>query len=230
MFLAKLLWLFLLFIVDSQSANILGIVQIPSYSHQLFCQTLMKELAARGHHLTIISTHIFDFNNQNVTQIHLNESEKIYKGIINQLELKRSSLLKRALNELRAYSSWMKYHLAHPEVRELVTRSEKYQFDLVLIEAYDIWPTMAFAEIYDCPIIVMAIIYMPSTFLELLGNDVNPAIHSEELIFPYLHGKLTLKERLLSTTLYVFTFVSRLVNKCFNELMIREFFPQHSIA
>jgi hypothetical protein len=41
---------------QSDGARILGIFPGPSFSHQLVFQTIMKTLAARGHHVTVIST------------------------------------------------------------------------------------------------------------------------------------------------------------------------------
>jgi hypothetical protein len=41
---------------DGGAGRILGIFPSPSLSHQLVFQTIMKALAARGHHVTVIST------------------------------------------------------------------------------------------------------------------------------------------------------------------------------
>jgi hypothetical protein len=40
----------------TKGASILGIFPTPSISHQLPFQAIMKALAARGHHITVIST------------------------------------------------------------------------------------------------------------------------------------------------------------------------------
>jgi glucuronosyltransferase len=55
-----------------ECANILGIFPTPSISHQVVFHALMKDLAARGHHLTILTTDLIKIgNNPNVTQIDL---------------------------------------------------------------------------------------------------------------------------------------------------------------
>lgn len=39
----------------TESAKILGVFHIPSYSHYILGNTLLKELAAKGHEVTMIS-------------------------------------------------------------------------------------------------------------------------------------------------------------------------------
>jgi hypothetical protein len=52
----SLMYLLLLHAVCStKAARILGIFPTPSFSHQLPFQAIMKALASRGHHITVIS-------------------------------------------------------------------------------------------------------------------------------------------------------------------------------
>ncbi|PSN34571.1 Ecdysteroid UDP-glucosyltransferase [Blattella germanica] len=48
--------IFLNIMSSSYGARILGIFPVPSISHQLQFQAIMKTLAARGHQVTVIST------------------------------------------------------------------------------------------------------------------------------------------------------------------------------
>lgn len=232
MLLAKLLCLLTTHAVASYGANILGIFQMPYHSHQLMGQALMKDLAARGHHLTILTTHLFDYKNTNVTQIHFNETAKIYSGIVNQLEYKKSSnIIKQLWTEGKVYKVLMEDQLKHPEVQKLITEPERFTFDVVVIEAFTVWPTMAFAEIFKCPIIVLSSIVTPFPLLKLLGNDVNPAIHPESSFLPYIHGELTLRERLTSfMSQQLYYFLLKHHNEYENRKLLRKFFPQHSIT
>lgn len=47
--------LLVLFVNKTNSANILGIFHFPSQSHHILGSSLLKALAAKGHHVTMIS-------------------------------------------------------------------------------------------------------------------------------------------------------------------------------
>ncbi|CRK91354.1 CLUMA_CG005027, isoform A [Clunio marinus] len=204
MVLIKFLTVFLSLITLSICANILAVFELPYYSHQSFPRTLMKELALRGHHLTILSSIPYEYNNSNVTQIHLKEGPKVYGGLVNQLLYKKISFPALwILNELNAHSELTKENLKSEEVQNLIRNAKKNDFDLLLIECVDVCPMLAFAELYDCPAIVSTAFAMPFMLLETLGNDVNPVIHPESIACPLMYGNLSLFERLQSFFFYI---------------------------
>lgn len=63
--------LLLLFLQNVNSANILGAFYFPSQSHHILGSTLLKELARRGHNVTMISPFPFKEKIANYTDIEL---------------------------------------------------------------------------------------------------------------------------------------------------------------
>lgn len=84
-----------LMITVSNGANILGIFNYPSYSHQIVYQSLVKDLSERGHHLTILTTDRMNSQHPNVTEIYLENS---YEENINFVESRSFGGLKLAYN------------------------------------------------------------------------------------------------------------------------------------
>lgn len=196
MLLMLLLWCFSSRVVFA--ANILAIFQQPYHSHQAFPRVLFKDLLARGHHLTILTTHLYDYNNPNITQVHLNETIKLYSDAVNHIDYYKSNALANFWNEMKAYIGLTEGNLKQHEVQELIQNKGKKKFDLVIFEWHHFNPMMAFAEVYDCPILMVSALKIQYLILKLFGHDVNPVIHSEGNQFSYLHGHLTFPQRLIA--------------------------------
>lgn len=227
----KFLLLFSLEMCSLHCANILAILPVPYYSHQVVIRALMKDLAARGHKLTIITTHLYNYENQNVTQIHLNESQKIYEDISNQLTYKKSSKIWSVLNEIKAYHVLTEQQLSHHQVQDLIVSSEKQKFDLLITDCPLFCPIIAFAEVFDCPIINFATCDYHVSLLKQMGNEVNPVIHPERYLLQYVHGKLTFKERLEAFMLNILLeFIVEPFFSYVDNNFIRKFFPEHNMS
>lgn len=61
----------LTFACSGDGANILGIFPLPSPSHHILGSALLKELAKRGHHVTMLSPYPFKKPVENYTDIFL---------------------------------------------------------------------------------------------------------------------------------------------------------------
>jgi glucuronosyltransferase len=184
---------------SSQAAKILGIFHYPSYSHQIVYQSLVKDLSERGHHLTILTADRMNSNHPNITEIYLENS---YDENINFVESRGFGGLKLTFALVKATLTRMNQQLSQPEVQELIVNHTKYNFDLIILEYLFLTPIIAFAEVYDCPVIAMSAIGISAPVHELFGNPVNPAIHPE-VSFPYQHGRLKFTERISSFIYHV---------------------------
>lgn len=182
----------------SESANILGIFYYPSYSHQIVYQSLIKDLSERGHHLTILTADRMNSDHPNVTEIYMDSS---YEENINFVECKEVGGLKLFYLLLKAQVKRVDRQLTQPEVQQLIHNHTNYKFDLIILEYLFASPMLFFAELYNCPVIGISAIGAGIPVHELLGNPVNPVIHSE-IIFPYQHGRMTFTERLSSFVYY----------------------------
>lgn len=186
-------------IEPSENANILGIFYYPSYSHQIVYQSLVKDLSERGHHLTILTTDRMNSNNHpNITEIHMDSS---YEENINFVECRDFGGLKLFYLLLKAQVKRAERQLSQREVQDLIHNHTNYKFDLIILEYLFASPMIAFADLYDCPVIGFSAIGAGTPVHELFGNSANPVIHPE-LIFPYQHGRLKFVERLNSFIYY----------------------------
>lgn len=182
----------------SECANILGIFYYPSYSHQIVYQSLIKDLNDRGHHLTILTADKMNEDHPNITEIYMDSS---YKENINFVESRNFGGLKLFYRLLEAQVKRTERQLNQPELQNLIHNHTNYKFDLLILEYLFASPMLAFAELFDCPVIGFSAIGAGIPVHELLGNNVNPVIHPE-IIFPYQHGRLRFTERINSFVYY----------------------------
>lgn len=188
-------------ISPSENANILGIFYYPSYSHQIVYQSLVRDLSDRGHHLTILTADRMNSNHPNVTEIYMDSS---YEDNINFVECKEAGGLKLFYLLLKAQMKRSDRQLRQQEVQDLIHNHSNYKFDVLILEYLFASPMMAFADLYDIPVIGISAIGAGIPVHELMGNPVNPVIHPE-IIFPYQHGRLELNERINSFIYYFAT-------------------------
>ena len=210
-----------------KSANILGIFPTPSISHQVVFHALMKDLATRGHQLTILTTDLIDIKNPNVTQIDFHDTYLIFQKKYNHNTMQKEN--KRPDEELDHFyetsTHFYEYQLTHPEVKKLITKENDKKFDLLIFEHLNYLPVLAFAEIYDCPVIAMASLELMNVVQEDFGNYVNPVIHPD-FFFPYLQGKLSPSERWNSLIYYLrVKFILEPNLKISHNKAIKKYFP-----
>lgn len=200
----NIIYSIVLFFGASECANILGIFPTPSFSHQIVYHALTKDLAARGHQLTILTTDLIEIENSNVTQIYLNSSYDIFREKFRFVEFKERKVTEINLIE-KFYDMQMDLiddQLSHPMVKSLIEDSSEYNFDVVIFEHLHYSTFLAFAELYDCPAVGIISLDTFNSVHELHGNEVNPIVHPE-FVFPYEHGKLSFRERWNSLKYYL---------------------------
>lgn len=176
-------------------AEILAIFPIPSISHQIVYHSLVKDLAARGHRLTVLTTDEIKTDNINVTQIVCPEAYDIFNefSYTKFKEDKRSGAeLPNAI--LQTFDKIMDQQLRRPEVKRLIQNKDDRNFDILIVEMVSFSPMPLFAEIYDCPLIGITSFDASSAIYAMYGNDANPAIHPH-YVLPYTHSQLTFTER-----------------------------------
>ncbi|KAG5679814.1 hypothetical protein PVAND_009352 [Polypedilum vanderplanki] len=188
-----------------KSANILAVSHTPFYSHQLFSHAIFKELAARGHNLTIFTTHPSDYSQfPNVIQHHFNESVKIKQKYMNIIEYKQKSMnaYKTMMHDRNWLGEALEAEVKHPEMQKLIKNKENYKFDVIILE-FLIQYFAILAEIFNCPIIVASAIEPTAYIHGTMGNDVNYA-HYPNIFLPYLHRHLTFSQRINSLSYLIY--------------------------
>lgn len=127
--------LFCSFVQFGIGENILCFFNIPVYSHQLIFRTIWKELALRGHNVTVISPDILnDSRIENLKEIDIHHIYDIYK-IFDSTKILR----KNAFNIQKAFT----FITATRMATEMAMKDENFQkimksdlkFDVVLAQA-----------------------------------------------------------------------------------------------
>lgn len=180
-------------------ANILAIIPTPSFSHQVAFRELWKELSLQGNKVTVITTDpIDDPNLKNLKEINMKSSYEVWN--------KKYSFSKEASRISNLLDLYHFFHdlvtdvsdneLSQPDLKDLIYGSDKYKFDVVMIE--DIYlEYLAFGKIYNCPTILLGAIGITLHNHHYVGNNIHPVLNTDMNI-PYA-GELNFRERLLST-------------------------------
>lgn len=209
----------------SECANILGIFHYPSYSHQIAFQKIVKDLSARGHHLTILTVNRINENFPNVTEIFMEDS---YDGHnVNFAKSKEQKLSALKLYIMMYYKTITRtiHQLNNPSVKELINSNTKNsKFDLVILEYLYPHPMIYFAEFYDCPIVAISSMEVTNLVHNTIGNYVNYGLHPDHL-FVYENGKLSLVQRLLSITVQTLISLALKPGLFIADLVFKQYFP-----
>ena len=190
-------FIFLFLLQASKASKILGIFPTPSISHQIGFRVLMKDLAARGHELTILTTDAIKIDNPNVTQIDLHSAYDVFKREFNFVKFSKSDMDEADHIEFFSWLTeiFLDEERSHPEVQKLIVDRDKYEFDVMMIEHIFYTPMLAFAELYDIPVIGVSSTDMFNDNHEMIGNTANSVLHPE-IMFPFVQGRLNFQERL----------------------------------
>lgn len=181
-----------------RGANILGVILHTSYSHQIPFRPLWRELAARGHNVTVLTTDPMNENLTNLREIDLSPAYEAWLStdIIEYSE--RESMSKVILKLMEVGQKVVETELELPEVQELI-HNNNVRFDLVIAEFY--YPiSMAFSGKFNCPLILAQSADLLSGLHEFVGNP-NHILQYPTYLSRFDHP-LTLSERLITTITY----------------------------
>ncbi|KAJ8923421.1 hypothetical protein NQ315_001979 [Exocentrus adspersus] len=202
-------------------AKILAVVPTPSHSHQIAFTPLWKELSLRGHKVTVVTTD--PQNDPTLTNLTEIDTRWSYKSVASVGKVVEDSLdMWKFLDFLhRIVTEVSDAQLSYEPVQKLMRSKEG--FDVLLVEV--LYPEfLAFAEIYNCPTILIASFEPKTINHHLMGNPGHPVLNPD--FATNFFGNLNFKERVISTvydwysTLYTSMKIWRsqqlLLNKYFN--------------
>lgn len=179
------------------SSEILFISYAPQWSHQSVLRVIYRDLSLKGHKVTALT--IFPFNDTsltNLTEIDWSHSHHIVKEVLQvdrklQQEKMSVEVLKYAINALRNITE---ENFRSPFMRQLVADKTR-KFEAVIVENYGS-PYYAFAEKFNCPLILVS--SMPGTtyVYNVMGMPDHPVLYPDPNIG--LVGKLTFYQRVFS--------------------------------
>nr|CAD7591387.1 unnamed protein product [Timema genevievae] len=159
------------------SANILGIFPFPARSHLILITSLMKELASRGHQVTVVSHFPQEKPLQNYTDIKLSfKMESIFDSKPDMFQMGAANPLFMMPFFLTLCQKITKAGLESPQLQELI-HSKNQHFDIIVIESFMTEAMLGFAHKFNASIIQIC----PFTGDEFVGDSVgNP--------FPYAYA------------------------------------------
>ncbi|KAK5639920.1 hypothetical protein RI129_010731 [Pyrocoelia pectoralis] len=188
-------WLFSFFAMthNGNTARILCIAPVPSYSHQIVYQPLWRELSLRGHQVTTLTTDpIKDPKLINLTEIDLHFSYETWnKGIMGSILNYGQNVIGLFFNIMQQLFDVYDEQLRHPSFQALIHGDD--QFDAVIVEA-GMPPMLAFAVKYKCPLINILSVDAGAGIHQIMGNPTHPALYPE--IYYAFDEQLTFFQRL----------------------------------
>lgn len=134
----------------SSTARILASIFIPSFSHHLPFRPIWKELANRGHEITVITTDpMNDPNLKNIREIDLSGSYAILEnkntsGVFAKERANTYRYYREALNYLNSIDETIDWQFSQPDIKDLI-KNGKDHFDILIVEIMNPMH-MAFAE------------------------------------------------------------------------------------
>nr|QPA18397.1 UDP-gluconosyltransferase [Trialeurodes vaporariorum] len=159
----------------SESANILAFLQLPFNSHIIGFQPLMKELARKGHNVTVVNVRHVTDQIPNYTSINVKNAYADIMGqemfhTMNRMSVARTAVF---LWDFGLAGAEAVFNL--PEVQRLI-HSEDLQFDLIMFETFFFHEAFtAFGHKYKAPIINLQPLFPNPVVCSTLGNPYSYA-------------------------------------------------------
>ncbi|KAK4872659.1 hypothetical protein RN001_014688 [Aquatica leii] len=203
----------------SAGARILGVVAVPSYSHQVTFRPIWKELSLRGHQVVSITTDpINDPSLANLTEIDIHSAYDIWNE--NIAEITTSNAIKSFFLGNRMFTNVEEHILSHDSVQNLIKNETEY-FDVVIIE-YGALSMLAFAERFKAPLITASSLDAIIDVHHLMGNPLH------FMLYPYymlpVHYDLIIIDRIIVTVYNVFNKFMKLHTDAVQNDQIKKFF------
>ncbi|XP_015174834.1 PREDICTED: uncharacterized protein LOC107065541 [Polistes dominula] len=161
----------------TNSARILAVFPIPSYSHQIVYTSICRNLNLRGHQVTLVTPNpISDTNLTNLTQIDISYSYKLLTNI-NFLEARPvyswNDLLNLYLFDMgRNFSENV---FKHPDFKKIYAPDSNEKFDVILVEAIMTPAIYGFGHRFKAPLIGMHSLGLDVHSHFIFGNPVIPS-------------------------------------------------------
>ncbi|XP_071453613.1 UDP-glucosyltransferase 2-like [Hetaerina americana] len=159
---------------EIQSAKILGMFPLSAASHNNIFSALTKELAVRGHHLTIITPHPIKNPPANYTQIDVSKVVGPHFSKFGNIGIMK--MVEAYVKLLNITTSICNDVLSMPEMKKLMDPKEMgVNFDLMLISHFFSECFYPYAHIYDVPVITISPAGSFPTTDGMFGNIALPS-------------------------------------------------------
>ncbi|XP_069686118.1 UDP-glucosyltransferase 2-like [Periplaneta americana] len=191
-----LLLAFAICFTSAAAARILALFPLPSYSHQVVYEGLMKELHSRGHHVTVVTTDpIRDPSLENYTEIDVSELYVSWRNTFNFARNKDyDKQQKRFIVGLTRNAEHMcQFSYKNQQLQKILLEQS---FDLVIVEWYASPCLYGYSYLLSSPYVGICStgIFYPGH--DAVANPTTPA-YIPDVYVPHTHHK-TFWERVSS--------------------------------
>ncbi|GAB0099697.1 hypothetical protein DMENIID0001_155840 [Sergentomyia squamirostris] len=181
--------------------RILAVFPVPCRSNAMVGDTLVLELANRGHQVTYLSPFRLRQKRENIGEIFIEGAEEFYQ---NDEKLKNlyqyPSVLEEITQTIYSSAELVNFTLSHAAVQKLL-RSDA-TFDLLLLDSFMMDALLGFAYHYRVPSVVVSTRATNKWTDEYVGNPHNPAYNPN--LFLGFSSRMTFPERILNSLMSVF--------------------------
>jgi hypothetical protein len=219
--------LVLLVINGVQSAKILGVFPMSARSHYILGSSLMRELAERGHDVTVVSP----FGEENPPKKG-SYRDVILTGFVEEHDRKVKELnifKKEKMNFLllaplmaKIMTDMTEQTLNHTNVQKLINSNE--QFDVVIVEEFMNHAHKAFASHFNGNLVALSTLGENSWINDLVGNPT-PLSYIPDVVLGY-SSNMTFMQRLWNALTY---FYRQMINQIYvlprHNQLIKDYFP-----
>lgn len=160
-------------VFSCSGARILAVAPFPGQSHMVVISALTQELASRGHHVTVISSHPLSGPQPNYTDIkvpdlHLNQ------GVTDLYSIRHMSYMQTMLAMWNLGNTICENAFQSPEIQQLI-HSKDLKFDLIILEAFFNECFLGFAHKFQAPVISICTFGGMSWMADTVGS---PSLYS----------------------------------------------------
>ncbi|XP_065219659.1 uncharacterized protein LOC135845124 [Planococcus citri] len=193
----------LVLVIESQCANILGVFPLNFKSHYIIYQSVMKELARRGHNVTVINPFPMNEAQQNYTDIDIKECFNLAGSFVfNDVHMQRNPFLK-TYEILHEGGKLVERMFQCEKLKQFLSRNDSY--DLVITEIFHGDVTLGFVDKFQAHHVAFCPASLSPWAADRMGNPSNPSyipyVRTDEE-FDRFHP--TFYQRLYNTLCYLF--------------------------
>ncbi|XP_045507238.1 UDP-glucosyltransferase 2-like [Colias croceus] len=186
---------FLFFNYETNAAKILAVFPSPSISHQVVFQPLTRELARRGHDLTVITTDPA-FTKENISNLReidvhdVSYNNNFKEEFVEQEKFgEKSNIFNQIIHAMSLMLNVTTLQIKVDEIQNLINNKDT-KFDLLLIEAWT-RHALIYSHIFKAPVI------LTSSFGLMIGNDENLGVPMHPILYP-----MAIQQRLYNLTFW----------------------------
>ncbi|XP_011059492.1 PREDICTED: LOW QUALITY PROTEIN: UDP-glucuronosyltransferase 2B19-like [Acromyrmex echinatior] len=160
-----------------ETARILAIIAIPSYSHHIPFRPLWTTLSRRGHEVVVLTTDpINDSSLTNLTEINFKSHYNLISKLNFIKNMRTHTWLSTVSEQLWPLSNEITENIyKHPEVRKMYEQDSDTKFDVVIVETIKSPGLYALAYRFNAPLIGISTLGLCSGNYYLLGAPVLPS-------------------------------------------------------